>query len=169
MDIPTIRNVAWIRVIPLMLVILVAAAAFHALGLCPEWACNLLAAVIVVVGYRYLTRYTVTRHHVKGLRLVRAQRFDEATRAFEQNLAFFEKHPNLDKWRSLIFLSPARYGHREMTLMNLGYTSAMMRRGARSAQYYKRALELNPKNGAAIAALNLLNSALEHSDAQVAQ
>jgi hypothetical protein len=30
--------------------------------------------------------------------------------------------------------------------------------GRRLEQYYERALELNPKNGAAIAALNVLNA-----------
>jgi tetratricopeptide (TPR) repeat protein len=166
MDTPTFKFTCWIRTIPFLLAILLLTAAFHAVHVCPHWTCNLLAGVIVVVAYRYLIRYTLMRHHMKGLRLVRAQRFEEAIRAFEQNLAFFDRHPNLDKWRSLILLSSSRYGYREMTLLNLGYAAAQMRQGARSEQYYKRVLDLNPRNGAAIAALNLLNAKLEDPELQ---
>jgi tetratricopeptide (TPR) repeat protein len=121
------------------------------------------------VGYLYLIRYTILRYHMKGLRLARAQRFEEAIRPFEQNLAFFDRHPNLDKWRSLILLSSSRYGYREMTFLNLGYAAANMRDGARAEQYYEGVLELNPRNGSAITALNLLNAKLEDSDLQAPQ
>jgi tetratricopeptide (TPR) repeat protein len=109
------------------------------------------------------------RHHVRGLRLLRAQRFEDAIGAFEQNLALFNRHPNLDKWRSLILLSSSRYGYREMTLLNLGYAAAQMRQGARAEQYYERVLELNPRNGAAISALNLLNAKLEDPELEAAE
>ena len=169
MHTPEVKNTAWIRAVPLSLAILLCGAAFHALHLFGHWVFDVVAACLVVIGYRYLIRYTITRHHAKGVRLLRAQRFEEATQAFEQNLAFFDKHPNLDKWRSLIFLSPARYGYREMTLLNLGYTYGQMGAGGKSEGYYKRALELNPKNGAATGALNLLNAKLKDSGLQGAQ
>ena len=158
MDTPVMRNFAWIRAIPLLLAILLAAAALHALQICPECACSFLAAVLLVVGYRYLVRYTITRHYTKGVRLVKAQRYEEAIQAFERNLAFFEKHPNLDRWRSILFLSPGKYGYREATLLGLGFVSGQMVDGRRVEHYHQRALELNPKNGAAIAVLNVLNA-----------
>jgi tetratricopeptide (TPR) repeat protein len=160
MDTPSMRNTAWIRAAPLFLVIFILGAAFQELGLFGDCTFSIIAAGVVVIGYRYLIRYTITRHHVKGLRLVKARRFEEAVRAFEQNLAFFNKHPNLDKWRSLIFLSAARYGYREMTLLNLAYVYGQMGKGARAEQYYQTVLQLNPRNGAAVAALNLLNAKL---------
>jgi tetratricopeptide (TPR) repeat protein len=166
MDIPTAKYTSWIRAIPFLLAILLVAAAYHALQLWPAWTCDLLAGVIVVVAYRCLLRYTLMRHHMRGLRLLRAQRFEEAIQAFEQNLAIFDRHPNLDKWRSLILLSSSRYGYREMTLLNLGYAAAQMRQGPRAEQYYQRVLELNPRNGAAFSALNLLNAKLEDPDLQ---
>jgi tetratricopeptide (TPR) repeat protein len=169
MDTPTVRITSWIRTIPFLLAILLLTAAFQAVQLCPAWAYNLFAGTLVAVGYRYLVSYTLLRHQVRGLRLVAAQRFEEAIRAFEQNLAFFDRHPSLDKWRSLLFLSASRYGYREMTLLNLGTAAAQMRQGTRARQYYERVLELNPRNGAAISALNLLNAKLEDPELQAAE
>jgi tetratricopeptide (TPR) repeat protein len=166
MDTPTVRITSWIRTIPFLLAILLVAAAYHALQLWPAWTCDLLAGVIVVVAYRCLLRYTLMRHQVRGLRLVRAQRFEEAIQAFERNLAIFDRHPSLDKWRSLILLSSSRYSYGEMTLLNLGYAAAQMRQGARAEEYYERVLELNPRNGAAFSALNLLNAKLEDPELQ---
>ncbi|HUS70187.1 MAG TPA: hypothetical protein VM075_05340 [Anaerolineae bacterium] len=169
MDTPQAKNTSWIRAVPLFLVILLCTAAFQALHLFRDCTFSAIAACLVVVGYRYLILHTVTRHHTEGSRLVKAQRFEEAIQAFEQNLAFFRKHPNLDGWRSLIFLSAAKYGYREMTLLNLGYIYGQIGKGGKSEQYYKGALELNPKNRAAMAALNLLNAKLKDSDLQGAQ
>lgn len=158
MDIRAIRNAVWIRVLPFLLAILLATAALHALHISQECGCNFLAAVLLVVGYRHLVRYTITRHYTKGVRLVRAQRFEEAIGALEQSLAFFEKYPSLDTWRSILFLNVGMYGYREMALLNLGYTYAMLMEGDKSEQCYKKALELNPRNRAAVLALNLLDA-----------
>jgi tetratricopeptide (TPR) repeat protein len=168
MHTPVARNVAWLRAIPLGLVVALLSAVFDAIQVFQYWAYNVIAAFLVVVGYRYLIRYTVMRHLTNGVRLLRAQRYEEAIPAFERNLDFFDKHPTVDKWRSILFLSAARYGYMEMTLLNLGLVYSQIREGERSEEYYKKALELNPKNGAAVFALNLLNAKLKDPDVQAA-
>jgi tetratricopeptide (TPR) repeat protein len=169
MDAPTVRITSWIRTVPFLLAILLLTAAFHAVQVFPGWTYDLLAGALVAVGYRLLISHTLLRHQVRGLRLVHAQRFEEAIRAFEQNLASFERHPSLDKWRSLLFLSASRYGYREMTLLNLGTAASQMRHWTRAKQYYERVLELNPRNGVAISALNLLHAKLENPDLPAAE
>ncbi len=141
-----------------MLAILLAALVFQTLHVFPDWLTNFLAGWLLVIVYRYIVRYTITRHHVKGLQLVKAQRFSDAAVAFQKSLDFFEGHPNLDKWRSVIFLSPGKYSYREMALLNLGYVYGQIGEGDKAEQCYKKALEMNPRNDAARAALNLLNA-----------
>jgi tetratricopeptide (TPR) repeat protein len=157
-DIPQIKNLDWIRSIPHMLAILLAALVFQILHVFPDWLTNFLAGWLLVIVYRYIVRFTITKHHVKGLQLVKAQKFSDAAVAFQKSLDFFESHPYLDKWRSVIFLSPGKYGYREMALLNLGYVYGQISEGDKAEQCYKQALGMNPHNGAARAALNLLNA-----------
>jgi tetratricopeptide (TPR) repeat protein len=158
MDTPMIRDMSWVRAIPNLTVVFLAGVALHLLHVFPEFLSNLVAGWLLVIAYRYLIRYTITRYHVRGLQLLKEQRFAEAAQAFEEGLSFFERHPNLDKWRSILFLSASGYGYTQGTLLNLGLTYAQMEEGAKAEEYYERVLELNPTNGSAIFALKLLHA-----------
>ena len=157
-DTPQIKNVDWVRSILQFFAILLATIAFQALHAFQDWFPNFLAGCILVIAYRYMVRYTITRHHAKSMQLIKAQDFNGAAAAFQKSLEFFEKHPNLDKWRSIVFLSPGKYGYKEMALVNLGFVYGQINEGGKVEQYYKKALEINPNNGTAKAALNLLNA-----------
>lgn len=157
-DTPQIKNVDWIRSIPHVLAVLLFALIFQALHVFPDWLTNFLAGGLLVIAYRYIVRYSVTKYHAKGLQLVKAQKFNDAAVAFQKSLDFFESHPNLDKWRSIIFLSPGKYGYRETALLNLGYVYGQISEGDKAEQCYKKVLEMDPHNGTAQAALNLLNA-----------
>jgi tetratricopeptide (TPR) repeat protein len=157
-DTPQIKTTDWIRSIPHLLAILFAALIFQSFHVFQNWLTNFIAGWLLVIVYRYIVRYTITKHHAKGLQLVKAQKFNDAAIAFQKSLDFFEIHPDLDKWRSIFFLSPGKYGYKEMALLNLGFVYGQINEGEKSEQCYKKVLEINPNNGAAKAALNLLNA-----------
>jgi len=89
---------------------------------------------------------------------MKLQNFKAAANAFQRSLEFFEKYPDLDQWRSIILLSTAKYGYKEMALTNLGFVYGRLNEPKKSEQYYRKALELNPNNVNAKTGLNLLNA-----------
>ena len=153
-----LKNVEWVRLVPQVVVIVLAAGLFYTLHIFPEWPANLIAGWLLVVVYRYLVRFTVTAQHARGVQLMKMQNFKAAVPAFQSSLEFFKKHPNLDKWRSIILLNTARYGFKEMALLNLGFAYGRLNEPKKSVQYYRQALELNPNNVNAKTGLNLLNA-----------
>lgn len=169
MDTPTFKSIDWIRAIPHLVALFIAGFVVQSLHVFQDWTLNFIAGWSLIILYRYAVRFSITRYHTRGMQFVKAHKFHEAIQAFQENLTFFEKHSNLDKWRSIIFLSPGKYGYREMTLLNLGYSYGQIGDGAKSEQYYKKALDLNPQNGMAAAALNLLNAKRDSAIGQAVQ
>jgi len=157
-DTPTILKVNWLRAVPHLLAIALAGYIINTISIFQDWSSSLLAGWIIIIIYRLIIRYTVTKDHARGMKLVKTQRFQEAVEAFQKSRAFFEKHPTLDKWRSIIFLSPGKYGYKEMALANLGFVYGQLGEGKKSIEFYEECLKLNPGNGVAKAALNLINA-----------
>ena len=167
MDTPIILKTSWLRLIPHLMAVVFCSYLVSLTGLYDDWIYNLLLGWALVLLYRLLIRYTVTKDHARGIKLVKRQRFEEAVEAFHDSLIFFEKHQSLDKWRSIIFLSPGKYGYKEMAYANLGFAYGQLRNGEKAREYYEKCLELNPNNGLAISALNLLNSATNTEDGSI--
>jgi tetratricopeptide (TPR) repeat protein len=153
-----LKNVDWVRLIPQVVAIVLAAGLFYVLHVFPEWPANLIGGWLLVVVYQYLVRFTVTAQHTRGQQLMKMQNFKAASHAFQRSLEFFEKYPDLDKWRSIILLSTAKYGYKEMALMNLGFAYGRLNEPKKAEQYYRKALEINPDNVNAKTGLNLLNA-----------
>ena len=153
-----LKNVDWVRLIPQVAAIVLAAGLFYVLHVFTEWPSNLIAGWLLVVVYQYLVRFTVTAQHTRGVQLMKLQNFKAAANAFQRSLEFFEKYPDLDQWRSIILLSTAKYGYKEMALTNLGFVYGRLNEPKKSEQYYRKALELNPNNVNAKTGLNLLNA-----------
>jgi hypothetical protein len=101
-------------------------------------------------------RYTVTREHRNGVRLMRAGRFEDAVPAFQRSVAFFERHPRIDRLRAFTALSASSMTYREMAMCNIAFALAQLRRGEAAKNAYERVLAEYPDNGMARAALNII-------------
>jgi tetratricopeptide (TPR) repeat protein len=153
-QIPIVRQVAWLRLLPIMGMTGVLCIA--------GWLLAGEAGVFIgfgaFVAYQLLARFVIARHHRRGIRLVRRHQFADAVGEFEQSLAFFSQHPWIDRFRSIVLLSAGAMGYREMALVNIAFCYSQIGRGAEAKEYYQRALSEFPDNGIAQAALKLIES-----------
>ena len=158
MKTPIIRAIERPRIIPSLVAIGLVSFAFKTLAQLNDWALSFLLGYLFITAYRFLVRFTLTKYHAKGIRMMKAGRFHEAIDAFQESFGFFDKYSFLDRWRSFVFLMPGKYDYKEMALLNLGYIYGQIGEGHSAEEVYKKCLDLYPNNGIAESALNLLNS-----------
>ncbi len=114
---------------------------------------------MVYLGYLLFARYVITRHHRRGIRQMKAERYSEAITAFEASLAFFSRHTLLDKYRYVTLLSGSAACYREMALCNIAFAYSQLGDGAKARAVYERTVQEFPGSGLAKAALKLMDSA----------
>ncbi|GMV39058.1 MAG: hypothetical protein AMXMBFR64_07740 [Myxococcales bacterium] len=147
---PMIKEVSWAAVGPQLVLLAVLVAAGHAV-IGPRF--GVTAGALVWLAWRMGGHQVVARHHRAGIRLLRARRPEQAIGAFERSIAFFERHPWVDRHRALVLLSPSRMCYREMALVNIAFAWGQLGDGVRMKQTYERALAEYPDNPIAAAAL----------------
>jgi tetratricopeptide (TPR) repeat protein len=156
--VPIVREVAWFAVLPQLAVIfacmaLVAAARGGYDDRVPLFGAGGYCALSLVL------RYTISREHRIGVRLMRAQRFEDALPHFEKSAAFFGRHPRVDRFRAFTLLSASRMSYREMALCNIAFGLSQMGRGSDARAAYDRVLREYPDNSLANAAMNMISAA----------
>jgi tetratricopeptide (TPR) repeat protein len=116
----------------------------------------LLAAITHAIFARVL-RNLVAKNHRKGMRLVHAGQFESAIPEFEKSVEKFKKHKWLDQYRVITMLSSAGTSYLVMGYTNLGFCHSQIGHKEEAKQFYQEVLALDPGNGSAKAALNMLN------------
>lgn len=155
---PTTRPISWLATIPQ----LVALSTAIAIG----WLVSRDSAGIFLGTAAYLTysigsRQLIPRAHRRGIRLSQNREFEAAIREHKASYEFFSRHPWLDRYRSIVMMSPSAMSYREMALLNIAFAYGQLGEGAKSKEYYLRAKEEFPENGLADAALKMIES-FEH-------
>jgi len=154
--IPIIRHVAWLSLVPQLALyaVLIGIVRFALPDLDP-----VLVGGLAYIALLYLGRFGIARHHRRGVRCLKAGRFDKAIPAFEESLAFFAKHPWLDRYRFITLLSSSAASYREMALCNIGFAYSQTGAGEKAREAYEQTLEEFPESGTARAALNMMKAA----------
>lgn len=116
----------------------------------------LLAAITHAILARVL-RNLLAKNHRKGIRLVRAGQFESAIPEFEKSVEKFKKHKWLDQYRVITMLSATGTSYLAMGYTNLGFCHSQLGHKEEAKQYFQTVLALDPGNGNATAALNMLN------------
>ncbi len=151
---PVIRQISWTRAIPALLIIAVAAS----VGFLIDPRNGVLWGIIACFLYSLASREIIAHAHRAGIRLTKQKRFAEAIPKFQESLAFFERHPWIDRFRSVILLSSSAASYREMALTNIAFCYTQIGKGEEGRRYYQKCLERFPDSGLAIAALRMLDS-----------
>ena len=153
-NVPVVRQIAWAYFIPQFLLVFCLIFVYTFAGV-PEapWY-----AIVTYLILSIVLRNLIARKHREGMRLVRQRRFDEAIPLFEESVNFFTRNSWIDKYRYLTLLSSSRMSYREMGLCNIAFCYGQTNNGAQAKNYYERVLQEYPKNGLAIAGLNMLNA-----------
>lgn len=161
---PMIRQVSILASLPYLIVL----AGFVYVGTQLSSEYGVLWALALFLLLRFLLR-KIPRYHRTGIRLVRQQQFAEAIPCFVRSFEFFEKQLWLDRYRSVLLLSPSSVSYREMALCNAGFCCSQIDEGANARKYYEQCLGLFPESMVAMSALKTLDAGKKEISSNTAE
>ena len=153
---PIVTQIQW-RAVALQLLIYAAAVAAASIALGRD-SNPVLVGVFPIFMWSLASRYLVARHQRRGVRLMKAHRYDAAIPSFEASYEFFSRHRWLDRYRAILLMSASAIPYREMALANIAFCHSQAGRGAEAKAAYQRTLNEFPSSGLAEAALRLIGS-----------
>lgn len=153
-NIPTFRPVAWISLIPQLIILGLVILLWYQF----TEEDYVLYGALTYLLISQLLRRILTIEHRRGIAKVRQEKFEEAIPHFEKSYAFFKKYNWIDKFRFIALLSSAKMWYREMALTNIAFCYGQLGNGELSLKYYQQTLEEFPDSGMALAGLKMLNS-----------
>ena len=154
---PTIKLVSFAGAVPHVTVLV----ALMVLG----WWLNRSNGPLIGLGLFLVLRFAlraIPHDHRSAIAFVRKHRFSDAIPCFRRSLDFFDRHPWLDKYRSLLLLSPSGASYREMALANMGFCYSQVGDGHNARSQYQQCLERFPDSGLAQTALNMMDSVTQN-------
>lgn len=152
--IPTVRQIAWISIVPQLLVMGIIMLIWYQYNKSDF----LLYGAVTYLVISQLLRRIVAKDHRKGMSKVKLEKFEDAIPHFEKSYEFFKTNDWVDKYRFLTLLSSGRMTYKEMALNNIAFCYGQIGDGKLSKEYYERTLDEFPNSGMAKAGLRLLNS-----------
>jgi tetratricopeptide (TPR) repeat protein len=153
-NVPIIRQIAWISLIPQFLFMGLLIYIFHLLELGDAFLYGAATYLVLSFGLRNF----VAKDHRQGMKLVKQQKFVEAIPLFEKSVDFFTSNAWVDKYRFLTLLSPSKMTYKEMGLCNIAFCYSQTNNGQKAKEYYELTLNEFPENGLATAGLKMINS-----------
>jgi tetratricopeptide (TPR) repeat protein len=154
LNVPTIRQISWLSVVPQLIVIGLIIFLYHLSNFDEPFIFGAITYCLLALGLRNL----IAKNHRQGMRFVKQQKFADAIPCFEKSVDYFTKNDWMDKYRYLTLLSSSKMTYKEMGLCNIAFCYSQTGNGQKAKEYYERALKEFPENGLAIAGLNMLNS-----------
>ncbi len=153
-NVPTIRQLSWLSVIPQLIVIGIIIYLYHLAAVDEPFIFGALTYSLLTLVLRKL----IAKNHRQGIKLVRQQKFADALPHFEKSVEYFSKNNWVDKYRFLTLLSSSRMTYKEMGLCNIAFCYSQTGNGQKAKEYYEQVLKEFPENGLAIAGVNTLKS-----------
>ncbi len=151
---PIVRQMSWLGALPQLVALLAA----MTVGFVVAGHDGVPWGALTYLAYSIGSRQIISRAHRSGVKLVKQQRFEEAITEFQKSWDFFDRHAWIDRFRSVVLMSPSAASYREMALANIGFCYGQIGDGARSRAFYQKCLERFPQSGLATSALRMLNS-----------
>jgi tetratricopeptide (TPR) repeat protein len=149
----TVRQTSWLLTLPQLavegLLILFVYVVFRPMS----WTSAVIIGLGVYLIYSFAIQELLTKSHRTGIALVRRQLFDEAIHKFEESYQFFSAHEWIDRYRSLILMTPTTMNYREMALLNIAYCYNQLGKAREARNYYERTRKEFPRNELARKAL----------------
>jgi tetratricopeptide (TPR) repeat protein len=158
---PILRQTSWVAAIPQ----LVALGLAIIVGMLLRPHDGFMWGAAAYLAYSLGSRYWVPRDHRDGIALIKRQRFDEAIPRFQQSLEFFDRFPWIDRFRSIVLMSPSAVSYREMALANIAFCYTQIGDGKQARCYYEQCLARFPDSGLATAALRMMDAAKQTTEA----
>jgi len=155
---PVVRQIYWKAVIPQIAIIVGCVLVAHQI-LPRGWRGNsVLFGALFYWLFCRIMRSIFTKDHRAGMKAYQAQRFEKAITHFEASCRYFQAHPRLDRWRSLLFGVSSLNSYQTMALCNAAFCHAQMGNGQKATEVYEEALRTNPDCTLAKTSLAMLRS-----------
>ena len=154
---PVYRQISWPLVFPQLITLFLLIFLWTLILGANNSHAPMIGAGIYLV-YSFGSRQIISSEHRKGMRLLRKHSFHDAIQCFEKSYAFFQRHPWVDKFRSVVLMSCSSMSYREMALINLAFCYVQIGNGEEAKKYYQQALQEFPKNGMANIALSFIQT-----------
>jgi len=152
---PVLRQVSWLGTIPQLVALGVAVVVGWFLT---ESIRGVTYGALIYLAYSMGSRSLLLQTQRRGMRLLQFKRYEEAVTQFEASYDFFSRHSWIDRYRSIVFMSPSAISFREMALVNIAFAFSQMGEGAKAKEYYRRTLDEFPESAVARTTLNLIES-----------
>lgn len=153
--VPTVRQVAWVSLIPQLILVGLLILAYHKQNTENPVLFGTLTYVLLSITIRPLL---INKSHKLGMKLIKQEKYADAIPCFIRSYDFFKRYEWLDKYRYLTLLSSSKMSYKEMALNNIAFCYGQAGDGIRSKEYYERTLQEFPDSGLAKAGLRLINS-----------
>jgi len=137
----TVRQISWTVVI-WPLVALAAIAVATAIAGLPGgifWGLGLYLA------HARGSRRLIAGKHRRGVKLLKQGRYREAIVQLQESLAFFDRHPWIDRLRCIVVMNPSAASYREMDLLNLAFCYSQIGDRKRARECYETCLARFPR------------------------
>jgi hypothetical protein len=161
-SLPIVRQIAWLSLLPQIVVMATMVATARALG----FDNPVLAAAVPYFLLSLILSRVIPRHHRAGVSLFRQERFTEAIPRFQESYSFFARHQWLDRWRAIVLLSASRISYREMALLNVAFCLGQTGQRSECLAAYKRTLAEFPDSKMAQAAIRMIDDVGAPSEAR---
>jgi len=156
---PVVRQVAWLSILPQLLIMVVIVLIFTLL--IERFITALVVAMITYLAISNILERGIPHNHRKGVLLSKKGDYLHAIEEFQKSYDFFTKHFWIDKYRCITLLSSSRKTYTEMSLVNIAFCYAQTGEIDLTKHYYKKALDLFPDSEMAKSALDMI-AILEH-------
>lgn len=154
--VPMNRQIAWLSVIPHILIIVLLGFFYYKLDL--NDGNEGIYAGLTFLALAYLSKMLIAKEHRKGIRLTKQGKFEEAIPHFQRSADFFTRYAWIDKWRYLVLLSASKMCYREMAFCNIAFCLTQTGKGNEAKKMYEDILKEYPQNIIATTALRMVTS-----------
>jgi len=156
-NVPTVRSIAWVSIIPQTIIYLLIRYFFHLLlpDIDPFFGATIIYILLILI-----LRNFVAKKHRAGIKLFKQEKFEAAIPLFEESVAYFTKNKWIDTYRYVTIMSSSKMSYREMGLCNIAFCYSQIKKGEKAKEYYNLVLREYPENGLAIAALRMMDASL---------
>jgi tetratricopeptide (TPR) repeat protein len=113
---------------------------------------------LAFLAYSRGSRALLLADHQRGMRLLQAGKYEAANEAFERSYRFLSRKPWIDRWRSVILMSPSAVSYQEMALVNIAFAYSQAGQGSEAKAAYERTLRHFPDSAIAQAALRMIEA-----------
>ncbi len=120
----------------------------------PALVAGFVAGYVFFYILRRVPQYILLKHHIRGLKLMKANAWEDAAHAFNDSIAYFQKNRWVDDYRALTLFNSSKMSFLETDMNNIAACQLYMANVNAAEAAYRAVLDEFPENPLAQAALH---------------